>query len=268
MLSNKKKWCKIQIVATVNNKKSQERGEVMRGVTVEKLLEKSYLTDFERSYLRKYFSKINFVVDNEIIKELRILTEDGKRFYCSKDVFKMLGYKKDETFRFTKRTNKILKDFVNPQFRCTFPIIKELPFLTENEFLSVLQRCRTKSKYELNEIKNNLVQKGLLKDALVLEDTKEQSFIQLLFDVLEPFGFEVSRQYSVLSYRLDAYIHDLNLAIEYDENDHCSYSYNAHELRQQEIEEHLGCSFVRVSDKKTNAYNVGVVLKKILEMKV
>lgn len=238
---------------------------MLKNVRVQNLLEQNYLSNSERMFLIGYFSKKNFVVKNEIIKELRILTEDGERFYCSKDVFKMLGYKKDETFRFTKRNEKISKKFVYPESRCSFAIIKELPFITENEFLSVLQRCRTKNKDEINKIKNNLVESGLLKDALVLEDTKEQGFIQLLLDVLEPFGFTISRQYHVLKYRIDAYIHELNIAIEYDENGHAGYSYESHELRQKEIENHLGCEFIRVTDDRDHAYNVGLVLKKMWE---
>ena len=78
------------------------------------------------TFLRGHFSKKNFVVKNEIIKELRVLTEEDERFYCSKDVFKMLGYKKDETFRFTNRNEKISKQFVYPEFRCRLKLIKEL----------------------------------------------------------------------------------------------------------------------------------------------
>lgn len=240
---------------------------MLKSVDVRSLLEKKHLSEFERIFLKGYYSKKNFVVRNEIVKELRILTEGAERFYCSKDVFKMLGYKKDETFRFTKRNEKIFKKFVYPESRCSFAIIKQLPFITENEFLSVLQRSRMKSKKELKEIKDNLVEQGLLKDAFVLEDTKERGFIELLLDVLEPFGFTISRQYLVLRYRIDAYIHDLNIAIEYDENGHAGYSYESHELRQKEIENHLGCKFIRVTDDKDHAYNVGLVLKQMLEVR-
>ena len=240
---------------------------MLENIDIKNLLEKNYLSDFEMTFLRGHFSKKNFVVKNEIIKELRVLTEEDERFYCSKDVFKMLGYKKDETFRFTNRNEKISKQFVYPEFRCRFPIIKELSFITENEFLSILQRCRTMNKDEINKIKNNLVKNGLLKDALVLEDTKEQGFIQLLLEVLEPFGFTISRQYRVLRYRVDAYIHELNIAIEYDENGHVGYSYESHELRQKEIENYLGCKFIRVTDDKNHTYNVGLVLKQMLEIR-
>ena len=240
---------------------------MLKNVDIQEILKKRNLSNFESVLLKGYFSKKNFVVKNEVIEKLRILTEDDKRFYCSKDVFKLLGYKKDETFRFTNRREKILKKFVYPDFRGSFARIKELSFITENEFLSILQRSRTKSKEELKEIKDNLIQQDLLKDAFVLEDTKERGFIELLIDVLEPFGFTISRQYPVLRYRIDAYIHDLNIAIEYDENGHAGYSHESHELRQEKIEEYLGCEFIRVSDKNDHAYNVGLVLKKMWEIR-
>ena len=100
---------------------------------------------------------------------------------------------------------------------------------------------------------------------LVPIDRKEVEFLNQLEDALEPFGIKGTRQYPVLSYRIDYYIESLNIAIEYDENNHMGYSYEAHEGRQAQIEEVLGCRFIRISDDKTNAYNIGYVLKMILE---
>ena len=100
---------------------------------------------------------------------------------------------------------------------------------------------------------------------LVPIDRKEIEFLDQLEEALEPFGIKGSRQYPVLSYRIDYYIESLNIAIEYDENNHMSYSYEAHEGRQAQIEEELSCKFIRISDNKTNAYNIGYVIKMILE---
>ena len=91
----------------------------------------------------------------------------------------------------------------------------------------------------------------------------EIQFIDQLEETLKPFNIKGKRQYSVLRYRIDYYIPSLNIAIEYDENDHSNYSYEAHEGRQQEIERELGCRFIRVSDKNSDAYNIGLVIKNI-----
>ena len=101
-----------------NPQKRQKKRWYVEKCRCSKFVRKKHLSEFERILLKGYYSKKNFVVRNEIVKELRILTEGAERFYCSKDVFKMLGYKKDETVRFTKRNEKIFIFFVYPESRC------------------------------------------------------------------------------------------------------------------------------------------------------
>ena len=102
--------------------------------------------------------------------------------------------------------------------------------------------------------------------SLLYVDRPEITFIDDLEEALKPFNIKGIRQYSILSYRIDYYIPSLKIAIEYDENDHKNYSYEAHEGRQQEIEKELGCRFIRVSDKNTDSYNVGLVIKNIFSL--
>lgn len=105
------------------------------------------------------------------------------------------------------------------------------------------------------------------KNILILSSRKEIEFIDQLEQSLQPFNLKGIRQYSILSYRIDYYIPSLNVAIEYDENEHKNYSYEAHEGRQQEIEKVLNCRFIRVSDKNTNSYNIGLIIKNIFNIK-
>ena len=93
---------------------------------------------------------------------------------------------------------------------------------------------------------------------------KELMFLDLLEEGLELYDIKGIRQYPILNYRIDYYIPELNIAIEYDENDHKDYTYEEHEGRQLKIEEVLGCRFIRVSDNKTNNYNVCYVIKTIM----
>lgn len=92
---------------------------------------------------------------------------------------------------------------------------------------------------------------------------KETNFLDMLEKVLEPFCYKTKRQYSVLGYRIDLYIESLNVAIEYDENDHKKYSYEQQEGRQKEIETKLNCKFIRVSDKESDLYNIGLIIKEM-----
>jgi very-short-patch-repair endonuclease len=102
-------------------------------------------------------------------------------------------------------------------------------------------------------------------DSCKLLPRKEIEFLNQLEDALKPFDIKGERQYPILNYRIDYYIESLNIAIEYDENDHNHYSYDRHEGRQLEIEQELNCRFIRISDKNTDAYNIGYIIKMILE---
>lgn len=67
----------------------------------------------------------------------------------------------------------------------------------------------------------------------------------------------------MLGYRVDYYVPSLNIAIEYDENGHKNYTYEALEGRQIDIEEELGCRFIRITDNENDDYNIGLAIKEI-----
>ena len=60
-------------------------------------------------------------------------------------------------------------------------------------------------------------------------------------------GYTAIPQYRVLNYRLDWYIPELNLAIEFDESGHADRT-ELDVVRQAQIEKHLGCRFLRYTD--------------------
>ena len=101
---------------------------------------------------------------------------------------------------------------------------------------------------------------------IIKADKKEIRFLDILEEALKPFNIKGVRQYTVLKYRIDYYIPSLNIAIEYDENNHKYYSYEEHQGRQKEIEEKIGCRFIRVSDEETHFYNVGYVIKEMFKI--
>ena len=103
---------------------------------------------------------------------------------------------------------------------------------------------------------------------------KEIKFIELLEDILKPFGIKGVKQFEILNYRLDYYITDYNLVIEYDENEHKQYNQEKENKREEEIKRELfdeitniPCTIIRVSDKNSNGYNCGLIIKEILNMK-
>ena len=98
-------------------------------------------------------------------------------------------------------------------------------------------------------------------------ERKEIKFLDKLEQALEPFNIKGEKQYPIninhKHYRIDYYIPTLKIAIEYDEKGHSSYTYEEHEGRQKEIEKKLVCRFIRVTDKKSDEYNIGLVFKKL-----
>lgn len=94
---------------------------------------------------------------------------------------------------------------------------------------------------------------------------KEECLFDLLEKQLTVFDIKLIKQYRVLKYIIDGYLPELNIAIEYDENNHKNYTYEQHELRQKEIEKELGCKFIRVTDFEDHATNCSIILKNIIE---
>lgn len=93
----------------------------------------------------------------------------------------------------------------------------------------------------------------------------ELSFFEQLDETLKPLGYEVEKQKSVFGgkYRIDGYIESLRLAIEYDEEQH-KYQEEEDEQREIKIQNELECDFIRLDYNNTDAYNVGLVIKEII----
>ena len=99
----------------------------------------------------------------------------------------------------------------------------------------------------------------------------ELEFLDILEETLKPFNIQGVRQYLVknfngVHYRIDYCIPSLNIAIEYDENGHEHYTYEKQEGRQKEIENKLGCRFIRVTDNDSHYFNIGKVIKEIFNI--
>ena len=71
------------------------------------------------------------------------------------------------------------------------------------------------------------------------------------------------RQYSVLNYRIDLYIKDLNVAIECDENNHQTYDGKREHYRQSVITSALNCTWVRYNPYKPG-FRLGQIIYQIM----
>ena len=201
---------------------------------------------------------------------IKITTKDGKQLVSARELHDFLEIK--------------------TEFRKWFPRMCEYGFVENVDFTRAFQKCptlggiQTVADYAISidmakDIcrKQRRNKKSLFmikylstfdnRDVYIIEpDRKEVTFINKLETALIPFKLKGIKQFRILNYRIDYYISNLNIAIEYDENNHKNYSYKAHEGRQKEIEKELGCRFIRVSDKNSDEYNIGLVIKEIFNI--
>lgn len=201
--------------------------------------------------------KIQLFTNEELDMKVRVVEINGEPWLVGKDVAEVLGY---------KNTRDALSKHVDDEDKSSTKIYGGIGnpnkvIINERGVLSLIQRSRLR-----NTQKQKLIKNLNLKEKFVLTSRKEIEFIDQLEETLKPFNLIGIRQYKINSYRIDYYIPSLNLAIEYDENDHQGYSYEAHEGRQKEIEDTLKCRFIRVTDDNTNNFNIGLVLKEMFNM--
>lgn len=203
-------------------------------------------------------SKIQLFTNEELDMKVRVVEINGEPWLVGKDVAEVLGY---------ARPTKAIQDHVDDEDKRSIKIADSLgrfqnaTVINERGVYCLLQRSRLS-----NIQKQELLSSLNLKEKFILTSRKEIEFIDQLEETLKPFNLIGIRQYKINSYRIDYYIPSLNLAIEYDENDHQGYSYEAHEGRQKEIEDTLKCRFIRVTDDNTNNFNIGLVLKEMFNM--
>ena len=185
--------------------------------------------------------------------KLQIKTEYAKWIKRKIEKYKFIENKDFTTFyNFVNRENSNLKSKTT-EYNITLEMAKQLCIKEQSNCIAPLI---LKELLELNN--DNLYIIELKRPELVFIDKLEHS--------LKPFNIKGMKQFTILSYRIDYYIKDLNIAIEYDENEHKNYTYEQQELRQAEIEKELGCRFIRVSDKNSDEYNIGLIIKELFQI--
>lgn len=210
---------------------------------------------------------------NEKFGEIRVIEIEGHNWFIGKDIVTALGYKTDGSHSYTDYINKFVSDkgklkMNNHEIRL-FGIgnagRKGEVLINEFGIQDLISNCKTRSEQYLYNFIQWLLSENLITSKLSIHVRKEIEFLDELEDALSPFNIKGIRQYSVIDnkYRIDYYIPSINVAIEYDENNHRDYSYEEHEGRQKEIEDQLKCKFIRISDDNTNSYNIGFVIKNI-----
>jgi phage anti-repressor protein/very-short-patch-repair endonuclease len=84
-------------------------------------------------------------------------------------------------------------------------------------------------------------------ECIVIHKTRKELLFEInINEILEGIT-KIIPQYKLLDYRIDFYLPDLKIAIEYDETHHSS-KHISDNKRQKEIQEILKCDFIRVSE--------------------
>lgn len=112
------------------------------------------------------------------------------------------------------------------------------------------------------ERKRELIQK-ICPEFVSTQTRKEIEFEEKAKRFLAPLHLTGKTQYGVPPYRIDFYIPEIKLAVEYDENEHKNYNKEKEKERESYLKDTLGCEIVRLSDKNSDEYNLGIIAKAI-----
>ena len=209
---------------------------------------------------------------------VRVVNIDGDAWLVGKDVVEALGYTLSKSHTYSEYLNKYVDEedmlFLDKNSPVNWMSVFDYKKLGQRggylvngcglyKLISHSEKMSVMKKEKIIEWFKEI---GLI-DGVVLSSRKEIEFLDKLENALIPFNIKGVRQYRVLNYRIDYYIPSLNVAIEYDENGHKDYTYEAHELRQELIEKELGCRFIRVTDDKDDYVNIGLVIKELFNIK-
>lgn len=119
-------------------------------------------------------------------------------------------------------------------------------------------------------IADNVKQELGLSTSLKIKGSREEiKFFDKLEEMFDTMNIQKGiKQYNVLDkYRIDYYMPEFRLAIEYDENGHSGYTYEQHEGRQEEIQNELCCDFIRLDNRDDIFVNIAKVFKGIIDCK-
>ena len=167
-----------------------------------------------------------------------------------------------EVVEFNGNINSMTAKGYSVDYILTVDIAKEICIYTLGS-----NRLRKESKTMANEIRNYLIKETGKGEIVQIKTRKEIEFINKLEEALKALNVldGETQYYCCDKYRIDYYIPSLNIAIEYDENSHENYIYKQQEGRQKEIEKELGCKFIRVTDEYSDEYNLGLVIKELVQ---
>lgn len=215
--------------------------------------------NYEESVNNSSFSSIK-IFENHEFGKVRTVLIDGDPWFVGKDVALILNYSypKDAIRDNVDNEDKIVVKLSDIQ--------DGLPDHMKGSKITIINK-RGLSNLILKSEKLSKKDKDYFIKIFDIKNSfysrKEIEFKDELFDFFKSIGLNVLHQYTVGKYHVDFYIPYLNLLIEYDENEHSNYNINNEKARELFVINSLKCRIIRISDKNTNAYNLGLITKEL-----
>lgn len=101
------------------------------------------------------------------------------------------------------------------------------------------------------------------KEIKIIKTRKEIEFVKLLTDFLDEYDIKYIKQFQYKNYRIDLYLPELLIAVEYDEDNHKYYSDDMEIIREENLKYDLGCNFIRLSDHDSDGRNLAKIINHI-----
>ena len=171
-------------------------------------------------------------------------------------------YPDDALSKIHKRhKNKLEKFYIKTKIKSSDGKFYNTHLYTLEGVITICSLSTKEKAYEFSQWLLNLSNSN--NNIKVIKSRKEIEFMVLLKDFLNEFNIHHIQQYQYENYKIDLYLPEFKIAIEYDEEDHKYYTYKQQEYREQYLKQHLGCKFIRLSDNNSNGMNIAIIIKEL-----
>lgn len=140
--------------------------------------------------------------------------------------------------------------------------IKKTDYITKRQLLVIVAKIQSSRKVHFMEL---LKENSLIEETICIQSRFELSFKETLEEVLRAMEIDAEFQKPMFGgeYRIDFYIPQYNLAVEYDEEHH-KWQKEEDITREEKIKAELNCRFIRLDYRNSDAYNAGLVAREIM----
>lgn len=195
---------------------------------------------------------IKIIMTKEVLgKQLNVYGSFDKPLFLAKDVADWIEHSNPRVML------KLVDDCDRELCSCcTNGGIQRMSFLNERGLMTILANSR---KQIACDIKKEI--QDIIKYSSV---PKELMFGSMLIDALNELDVKIVSQLNVEGYRIDFYIPQYNIAVEYDEEQHYTdANIKLDKEREDYVKSKLGCEFIRCDYRDKDIVNVMKVVKRL-----